>query len=81
MENLLKYSDKNNQEDDNLRRQVIEYANELSKASQKCKMLENEIKAIKKDCENQVAEIKMNFQAREIQLREYIKKIQSSNQN
>lgn len=33
-----------NSEDDNLRRQVIQYANELSEMTQRCKKLEKELK-------------------------------------
>ncbi len=76
---LLKYSDKNNDEDDNLRQQVMQYAKELSSITQKYKQLEKELDSVKKDYEDKISEIKMNYQAREIQFREYIKKIKPDN--
>lgn len=73
------YIENTNNDHDNLRQQVMQYANELSEMSEKCKSLEKELIEQKKEDENMISEIKMHYQAREAQFREYIKNIKQKN--
>ena len=77
--NMVNIKTENQEQENNIRGEIMEYANELNKVTKENKELIAQIENIKREYDNKITELKMIFRTRELELRDQINKVRNYN--